>query len=105
MTPVGVKFACSWARAERLPNSVGRTTTTKRPNVYTTLGQECGCCGHRHPTVQQAGRSLDDYRRREFSDRIVVAVAADAPWPPTEGRYLNDTELEALYADGGIGVP
>ena len=78
---------------------------TKRPDVYTTLGQECGCCGHRHPTVQQAGRCLDDYRRREYSDRIVVAVAADAAWPPTEGRYLNDAELEVLYTDAGKGLP
>lgn len=70
---------------------------TKRRDVYTTLGQECGCCGHRHPTVQQAGTCLEDYRRRQFSDRIVVTVAADAAWSPTEGRYLNDAELEALY--------
>ena len=25
---------------------------TKRPDIYTTLGQECGCCGHRQPTVR-----------------------------------------------------
>ena len=78
---------------------------TKQPDVYTTFGQECGCCGHRHPTVQQAGRCLEDYRRREYSHRIVVAVSADAAWPPTEGRYLNDAELEALYADAGNGLP
>ena len=41
---------------------------TKRPDVYTTLGQECGCCGHRHPTVREAGRCLEDHRRREYSD-------------------------------------
>jgi hypothetical protein len=76
---------------------------TKQPDVYTTPGEECGCCGHRHPTVQQAGRSLDDYRRRQYSDRIVVAVAADAAWPPTEGRYLNDAELEALHEDAAKG--
>ena len=74
---------------------------TKRPDVYTTIGQECGCCGHRHPTVRDARRCLADYRRREFSDRRVVAVAADAPWPPTVGRDLNDVELDALYADAG----
>ena len=33
---------------------------TKRPDVYTTLGQECGCCGHRHRTVREAGRCLKD---------------------------------------------
>ena len=74
---------------------------TKRPDVYTTLGQECGCCGHRHTTVREARRCLEDYRRRESSDRIVVAVAADAPWPPAEGRLLNDAELTELYADAG----
>ena len=42
-----------------------------------------------------------DYQRREFSDRIVVAVAADAPWPPVKSRYLNDAELDALYQDAG----
>ena len=74
---------------------------TKRPDVYTTLGQECGCCGHRHTTVREARRYLENYRRREYSDRIVVAVAADAPWPPAEGRLLNDAELTELYADAG----
>ena len=74
---------------------------TKKPDVYTTLGQECGCCRHRHRTVREAGRCLADYRRREYSDRIVVAVAADAPWPPAEGRYLSDAELVQLYADAG----
>ena len=59
---------------------------TKQADVSTTHGRECGCCGHRHPTVQQAGRRLKDYRRRGYSDRIVVAVAAAAAWPPTEGR-------------------
>ena len=74
---------------------------TTRPDMYTTVGQECGCCGHRHPTVQDAKLCLMDYQRREFSDRIVVAVAVDAPWPPVESRYLNDTELDALYEDAG----
>ncbi len=59
---------------------------TKRSDVYTTLGQECGRFGHRHPTVKQAGRCLEGYQRREYSDRMVVAVAANAAWPPTEGR-------------------
>ena len=72
---------------------------TERRDVYTTLGAECGCCGHRHPTVREAGRCLEDYRRREFSDRVVVALAADAPWPPAAGRDLNDVELDELYAD------
>ena len=31
---------------------------TKRPDVYTTLGQERGCCGHPHPTVQAAVAAL-----------------------------------------------
>ena len=74
---------------------------TKRPDIYTTLGQECGCCGHRHATVREMGRCLEDYQRREYSDRIVVAVAADAPWPSAAGRYLNDAELTELYADAG----
>ena len=74
---------------------------TKQADIYTTLGHECGCCGHRHRTVREAARCLKDYRRREYSDRIVVAVAADAPWPPAEGRYLNDAELEELYGGGG----
>ena len=73
----------------------------KEPDVYTTIGHECGCCGHRHPSVREAGRCLAEYRRQEPSDRRVVAVAADAPWPPTEGRDLNDAELDALYADAG----
>ena len=42
-----------------------------------------------------------DHQRREFSDRIVVAVAADVPWPPVESRYLHDAELDALYQDAG----
>lgn len=58
-------------------------------------------CGHRHRTIREAGRCLTDYRRREYSDRIVVAVAADAPWPPAAGRHLNDAELMKLYADAG----
>ena len=74
---------------------------TTRPDVYTTVGQECGGCGHRHPTVQDAKRCLMNYQRREFSDRIVVAVTADAPRPPVESRYLNDAELDALYEDAG----
>ena len=74
----------------------------KPRDVYTTLGHECGCCGHRHRAVREAGGCLEDYRRREYSDRIVVVVvAADAPWPPAEGRYLNNEELEQLYADAG----
>ena len=51
--------------------------------------------------MREAGRCLEDYRRREYSDRIVVAVAADAPWPPAEGRYLSNVEFEELYADAG----
>lgn len=39
--------------------------------------------------------------RQGFSDRIVVAVAVDAAWPPTEGRYLNDAELDELYGNSG----
>ena len=35
----------------------------------------------------------------------MVAVSADAQWPPTEGRYLNDAELEALYEAAGNGFP
>ena len=28
---------------------------TKQADIYTqTLGQECGCCGHRHETVREA---------------------------------------------------
>lgn len=42
--------------------------------------------------TRPSGRCLKDYRRRGFSDRIVVAVAADAAWPPTAGRYLNDAD-------------
>ena len=38
---------------------------------------------------------------RAFFDRRVVAVAADAPWPPTEGRDLDEAELETVYADAG----
>ena len=77
----------------------GGDAMTDGPDVYTTLGLECGCCGHRHATVEAAGRCLEAYRRRTFSDRRVVAVAADAPWPPAAGRDLNDAELAALYAD------
>lgn len=73
----------------------------KEQDIYTTIGLSSGCCGHRHRSVREAGRCLADYRRRELSDRRVVAVAADAPWPPTEGRDLNDGELDALYANCG----
>ena len=38
---------------------------------------------------------------RDYDDRVVVAVAADAPWPPAAGRALNDAVLEQLYADAG----
>ena len=72
--------------------------------IYTTIGPESGCCGHRHRSVREAGRCLAEYRRRELSDRRVVAVAADGPWPPTEGRYLNDAELDALYEDDGTSA-
>ena len=71
----------------------------KEQDVYTTIGLESGCCGHRHRRVREAGRCLARFRRQELSDRRVVAVAADAPWPPTEGRDLNDAELDALYTD------
>ena len=73
----------------------------KEQNVYTTIGLESGCCGHRHRCVREAGRCLAEYRRQEHSDRRVVAVAADTPWPPTEGRDLNDAELDELYAHAG----
>ena len=73
----------------------------KEQDVYTTIGLESGCCGHRHRSVREAGRCLAEYGHQELSDRRVVAVAADAPWPPTEGRDLNDGELHALYADTG----
>ena len=75
---------------------------TQRTDVYTTIGRACGCCGHRHRSVREAGRCLAKYRCRELSDRRVVAVAADAPWPPAEGRDLNDAELDALYAEAGF---
>ena len=48
-----------------------------------------------------AKRCLMDCQRREFSDRIVVAVAADAPWPLVESRYLNAAELDTLYEHAG----
>ena len=73
----------------------------KEQDVYTTIGLKSGCCGHRHRRVREAGRCLAGFRRQEPSDRRVVAVAADAPWPPTEGRDLNDAELDELYADAG----
>ena len=73
----------------------------KEQDVYTTIGLESGCCGHRHRRVREASRCLAGFRRQEPSDRRVVAVAADAPWPPTEGRALNDAELDELYADAG----
>ena len=69
---------------------------TKRPDVYTTLGLECGCCGHRHPTVREAGQCFDDYRRRGVLRPDRGCRRRAAAWPPTEGRYLNDAELEAL---------
>ena len=37
--------------------------------------------------------------RKGADDRRVVAVVADAPWPPAAGRDLHDAELAALYAD------
>ena len=60
---------------------------TKQPDASTTLGRETGCCGHR--TVREAGRCADDHHRRDFSDRRVVAIAADAPWPPAGGCDLK----------------
>ena len=71
----------------------------KELDVYTTIGRECGCCGHRHRNVREAGSCLAEYRRQGPSDRRVVAVAADALWPPTEGRDLNHAEIDALYGD------
>ena len=75
---------------------------TQRTDVYTTIGHGCGCCGHRQQSVREAGRCLAKYRAEEISDRRVVAVAADAPWPPTEGCDLNAAELDALYAEAGL---
>ena len=49
----------------------------------------------------RGGTVPEGLQRRGFSDRMVVAVAAGAPWPPAEGRYLNDAELEQLYGGGG----
>ena len=43
------------------------------------------------PTAGRAARPVAE------PDRIVVTVAVDSTSPPTEGRYLNDAELEALY--------
>ena len=73
---------------------------TTEPNIYTTIGHECGCCGHRHRSVREAGQCHAEHRQQQQrSDRRVVAVAADAAWAPTEGRDLNDAELHDLYAD------
>ena len=33
---------------------------TTEPNIYTTIGHECGCCGHRHRSVREAGQCLAD---------------------------------------------
>ena len=73
---------------------------TRQPDVYTTLGRECGRCGHRHPTVQQVGRCLEDYRRREFSDRIVVAVAVNAPRMSRVVVHPNAIEGSGMMAVG-----
>ena len=47
------------------------------------------------------GGAWRTYRRREYSDRIVVAVGADAPWSPVAGRHLDDAELTEIYTDAG----
>ena len=77
---------------------------TTEPDVYTTIGHECGCCGHRHRSVWEAGQCLaEHHRQQQCSDRRVVAVAADAPWRPIESRDLNDAELHDFYADARPG--
>ena len=73
--------------------------------IYTTLGEDRGCCGHRHPTPQDALACGDRFRdeqqhRGDYSDRSVVAVEAHAPWAygaPKTWRRLNNTELAEMY--------
>ena len=67
-------------------------------DVYTTIRNECGCYGHQHQSIREAEQCPAEYRRRKLSDRRAVAIEADAPWPPVEGRDLNDAELPALHA-------
>lgn len=57
---------------------------TKRRDVYTTIGLECGCRGPPAPTSDRTG-----------------GRAVPLGLPPAEGRDLNDAELEALYAATG----
>lgn len=70
----------------------------KEPYVSTTIGRECGCCGHRHRSVPQAGRCLAEHRQQNSP------IGAWSLWQPTrraaaEGRDLNHEGLDALYAN------
>ena len=62
---------------------------TKRPDVYTTLGPECGCCGHRHATVEAAAAAWRPTAAGRSRTAAWSPVVADAPWPPAAGRDLN----------------
>ena len=70
-------------------------------SIYNTLGEDRGCCGHRHLTPQRTlacgNRFRDDQQHHgDYSDRRVVAVDADAPsadGAPRSWRWLNNGEL------------
>ncbi len=70
--------------------------------IYSTLGQDRGCCGHRNLTPREACASVDRFRaeqqhRDDYSDGA-VAVELDAQWKdgkPARWRHLNEDELTA----------
>lgn len=70
---------------------------TTQPDVYSTIGPECGCCGHRHATVQEAGGASTT------TGGVSSPTAAWSPSRPTprgprpQVGNLNDAELNALY--------
>lgn len=73
---------------------------TKRADVDTTLGHECGvlrapaadCPGGGAATTTSAGSSPTAGRSRSPARRL---------GPRAAGRDLNDLEVEALHADAG----
>ena len=68
-------------RTAAVPSWTQRMDQIRRGEVIAIVAPAMAL-GVRMLRAPAAGRCLDDFRRRESSDRRLATVAADAPWPP-----------------------